>query len=1063
MTNSMQSEWIKEAYNGGGWENSIKISSFDEFRNALLDLGASISFNEEFQGLTHAVAHVDGRLYFSETDIDSYRSYLTTEKSESYQYWANGHFSEYHETYNGSPVTFSIQNPDSHFINHIFSYNTENQYSYLALNTNSTGIGLENGYNIAPTPLTNNNPASPNPHIATTREVNPEIVLELDSDFWEDIKELRDDINQQRTIGDNIQFEVNGFNDTVELSSLRFSNNNTERNEIIDQFNFTLVTNERWDLPLYGGSNATVHVKAYGGDPNTFTNYNFHLKDHDSIGYEPPAVMQGLTGAVELTEDGSSTVFEFGLDQGHIQNLIQDAQKNWNENGSNTTFEIENIMLDFQLPDGSYYHVNKPVYSGNQVIKVNPVTTQVSDFSEFGDIGIQITGDFDSVIDIWNSDENAPNIQLTSDGGLTRYQHANLHFNYEGIDSSGGIASNQTLHINSNLGLHGSNNTFLNFAGNNYSSDVTEFRLRDISYNSNRWAIPGAPSQPPTAVEPSTNWRYDHNSPGTALFADAAGNTVYIEDIIPNINELAELSFANLNTLEAADKLDASVELTLENSRLPWNVNYTEPEPSDTLETYYSLQELDQLAVLGDSVDEYNKYDLTITAKMLGDLRLEGAGLTIGYDNTLFTNLTESDIYLGSSFMPSYTNKPSEEDGSQFGGQPIYVDHANGEIHISAFSAEDLGQGKAISEESIFATISLDFNEHALRQLEKNSDGSLKINPLSFTIKADQDETIFTKDFDDGTDYGNREIQSLRDLNKEIVVEGREVTLYDAAINLEQLGDGLVLGTQRVIGANQGFTNLIRSGDTITSTVDWRNVGNITAKNLQVYGEYNDYAHLVNYSLSQNSLNSGSFQGGQFFEEGREDVTITAAIEVTGSAGDVLDISNGIFSIEADGSSVAFENRGKGSANLITYAGDLNYDGRVSMKDLAYLNAGAARQIEQSDGSVVEESVAKDVDANFDGRIDMGDLTVLDQDWGRTLHTGDETFTGSNATLNWDSLDAQASSTWDNTAFKEQNQVEADIAYVETLGTAGDLSGAYDTSTPNTGDGGDTGTETSTI
>ena len=28
--------------------------------------------------------------------------------------------------------------------------------------------------------------------------------------------------------------------------------------------------------------------------------------------------------------------------------------------------------------------------------------------------------------------------------------------------------------------------------------------------------------------------------------------------------------------------------------------------------------------------------------------------------------------------------------------------------------------------------------------------------------------------------------------------------------------------------------------------------------------------------------------------------------------------------------------------NLITFQGDLNYDGRVSMKDLAYLNAGAA-------------------------------------------------------------------------------------------------------------------------
>ena len=38
-----------------------------------------------------------------------------------------------------------------------------------------------------------------------------------------------------------------------------------------------------------------------------------------------------------------------------------------------------------------------------------------------------------------------------------------------------------------------------------------------------------------------------------------------------------------------------------------------------------------------------------------------------------------------------------------------------------------------------------------------------------------------------------------------------------------------------------------------------------------------------------------------------------------------------------------FENE-EGSKNLITYQGDLNYDGRVSFKDLAYLNAGAARQ-----------------------------------------------------------------------------------------------------------------------
>ena len=111
------------------------------------------------------------------------------------------------------------------------------------------------------------------------------------------------------------------------------------------------------------------------------------------------------------------------------------------------------------------------------------------------------------------------------------------------------------------------------------------------------------------------------------------------------------------------------------------------------------------------------------------------------------------------------------------------------------------------------------------------------------------------------------------------------------------------------------------------------------------------------------------------------------------------------------------------------------------MKDLAYLNAGAARQVESSDGSIVVESVAHDVDANFDGKIDMGDLTILDQDWGQTLHDGHETFVGSNATLNWESLDSQSNSTWDNTAFKEQNQIEVEETYIAPLGSSGDMGG----------------------
>ena len=111
--------------------------------------------------------------------------------------------------------------------------------------------------------------------------------------------------------------------------------------------------------------------------------------------------------------------------------------------------------------------------------------------------------------------------------------------------------------------------------------------------------------------------------------------------------------------------------------------------------------------------------------------------------------------------------------------------------------------------------------------------------------------------------------------------------------------------------------------------------------------------------------------------------------------------------------------------NLITYQGDLNYDGRVSMKDLAYLNAGAARVNSGGD-------VAGDVDANYDDSIDLLDLAVLDKDWGKTLHDGADNFLGSN-NLSWEELDSQEGKSWDNTVFKEQNAFEAYDGFVGSL------------------------------
>ena len=186
---------------------------------------------------------------------------------------------------------------------------------------------------------------------------------------------------------------------------------------------------------------------------------------------------------------------------------------------------------------------------------------------------------------------------------------------------------------------------------------------------------------------------------------------------------------------------------------------------------------------------------------------------------------------------------------------------------------------------------------------------------------------------------------------------------------------------------------------------------------------------------------SGSFIDGVFVQDGRESTTLTTDIKVTGEAGNVLDLSDGIVSIQADGSDT-FSNAGQGSSNLITYQGDLNYDGRVSMKDLAYLNAGAARQqstaidpagIDDDGNGIVDATVAHDVDADFSGSIDLADLAVLDADWGKTLHTGDEAFQGS-AEVSWSELDDQGqNSTWDNDSFKDQNAIEAEESYVGSL------------------------------
>ena len=76
-----------------------------------------------------------------------------------------------------------------------------------------------------------------------------------------------------------------------------------------------------------------------------------------------------------------------------------------------------------------------------------------------------------------------------------------------------------------------------------------------------------------------------------------------------------------------------------------------------------------------------------------------------------------------------------------------------------------------------------------------------------------------------------------------------------------------------------------------------------------------------------------------------------------------------------------------------------------------------------------------DVDADFSGSIDMLDLAVIDADWGKSLHSGDGKFMGSDS-ITMDELFRQNGRRWDSSAFEDQNEIEADeagSAYVNVL------------------------------
>ena len=797
--------------------------------------------------------------------------------------------------------------------------------------------------------------------------------------------------------------------------------------------------------------NASLSLQASDSSGNTTSYISFKSRDNDRN-------LNGIYNINDIKEDSAeydpetdTTSFELGLDWFDALNITNNASLSSDSKveyiGGSTSASVSYLDSysygsssgDFSLSFTGHEHIPAiEELTGDISFEANSLgTIDFSDSNNHGNLGLLNT-----------NFETGNNLNYS----------ASLRYDLFGTDTSGSVG-----YFRYNIGKGAYVDEMYNEGGTEEEYEYFSGYLSDSSLDLNSdyfaqldtvWINTGGGSLYFNIDGADSNLNSSYGS--------YSGTTDNLEKFIPNWKDISGLHLLELGGLDSAAYSNS---LYLKNqyqgeSVLGLDYKLSAIDALNLSQGFpYRSDSLDQIAVLGDSVDFNRKYILDITAESLADTyTIESTDITINFDTNLFGDIDQEQVMIGRALPIA---------------NAVNIDNVNGTIRIAASSLSELSEGdkqtgSGITSVEPLVSIALDFDENQIQNIGTNSDGSLKISPLAFNISANQQETVFSRSFiESDTGLSNREIVTLGDLGGGVDVSGQDVTLYAAKINLQEQGDGLVLGTQRTIGTDKSFTNLVRSQDILSTSVDWLNTGNTEAWNLTFNKVENDNAELVNASFSTHYVGSGSFEEGNFVEDARESTTLTADIKITGEAGKVVDLADGIVSIQADGSSETFTNgkEGRGSSNLITYQGDLNYDGRVSMKDLAYLNAGAARQelmtTTDETGKEIEiatqASYSRDVDANFSGKIDLDDLAILDKDWGKTLHTSDQVFTGSDK-ISWNELDKQDDTSWVNDSFKKQNSIEADSNYQGSLEspTASGVIGADGNGTSDDGDLGGT-------
>jgi VCBS repeat-containing protein len=411
------------------------------------------------------------------------------------------------------------------------------------------------------------------------------------------------------------------------------------------------------------------------------------------------------------------------------------------------------------------------------------------------------------------------------------------------------------------------------------------------------------------------------------------------------------------------------------------------------------------LRQFGNDKEQASTFYLALTAASLRDADI----------NTL-----DFTIHLGKQFGEAFELKASDiylSDDLAVARRVQIIDGTEGpSVRFQGAGLEGLANsgGAAVDGPTVLAYIQLeqraDIDQLIQAKREEGKYGFENRDTFNvaqlFQTSVDVDQIIFS------------DLYSLRDLGGNASVISTDLAVTVRAAQAELTTDSSFnLATQRQIRkfGEGAITNLIRRGDTIEQVSTWRNDGEFTLTDLHITNISNSVADVT--SLFDNNSATLAELGWSDLPGNGGVATINTSFHIKGEAGSVLETNAMGYLLEANGGyswTTTKMEQFSVNKNLITWQGDLTYDGVVDMIDLAALNIGAKAG-----------TYARDVDANFDKKIDMFDLSVIDSDWGKSLHNGDGTFMGSDR-ISMAELFEQDGGQWDSSAFAKRNALEHD-------------------------------------